>query len=132
MNGHALIPPASSLCDNNVGMTGGVKKAPIMDIKMPTLDGLEAIVQIQTAAPKTKFVILSSSARNDEVVTAKILKVCAYVINPYKAKEFLTIITKAFDQTRCPNRHTGKGKPYLIRRHSPGGISRRASRRCLP
>jgi len=29
MNGHALIPPASSLCDNNVGMTGGVKKAPV-------------------------------------------------------------------------------------------------------
>jgi CheY-like chemotaxis protein len=69
----------------------------IMDIKMPTLDGLEAIVQIQTVAPKAKFVILSSSARNDEVITAKMLKVCAYVIKPFKAKEFLSIITKAFD-----------------------------------
>jgi hypothetical protein len=64
---------------------------------MLTLDGLEAIVQIQTVAPKARFVILSSSARNDEVVTVKMLKVCASVINPCKAKEFLSIITKAFD-----------------------------------
>jgi len=69
----------------------------IMDINMPKIDGLEAIVQIQATDAKAKFVILSSSSRDDEVVTAKMLKVCSYVSKPFKAQEFLSVIAKAFD-----------------------------------
>lgn len=67
----------------------------IMDINMPKLDGLEAIVQIQALDPKAKYVILSSSSRDDEVVTAKMLQVCSYIIKPFKPADFLSVIAKA-------------------------------------
>ncbi|MCE5281656.1 MAG: response regulator [Deltaproteobacteria bacterium] len=70
----------------------------MMDINMPKLDGLEAIVQIQAIDPKARFVIISSSSRDDEVITAKMLKVHSYIIKPFKWPDLLQIITKTLDK----------------------------------
>ena len=67
----------------------------VMDINMPNMDGLDAIIQIRNLAPKSKFIILSSSSRKDEVVTAKTLDVCSYVIKPFKVEELFDAISTA-------------------------------------
>jgi CheY-like chemotaxis protein len=67
----------------------------VMDINMPVMDGLDAIIQIRNVEPAAKFIILSSSSRKDEVVTAQTLDVCSYVIKPFKAEELFEAITKA-------------------------------------
>jgi CheY-like chemotaxis protein len=69
----------------------------IMDINMPRMGGLDSIVKIREFDPKAKFVILSSSSRKDEIITAKTLNVTSYVIKPLKMDEFLDIIVNAVD-----------------------------------
>lgn len=69
----------------------------IMDINMPKLDGLEAILRIRSVDSGARFVILSASSRRDEVVTAKTLNVDTYLIKPFNAETFLSAVTKALD-----------------------------------
>jgi len=59
----------------------------IMDQNMPRLSGLDAIIEIQKFAPKMKFIMLSSSARTDEVNCAQILKVITYLNKPVNLTE---------------------------------------------
>ena len=54
----------------------------IMDLVMPEMMGLEAIAQIRQSSPEARFLILSSSARRDEVVQARELGVMDYVLKP--------------------------------------------------
>ncbi len=68
----------------------------IMDLNMPNLGGLDAIAQIKESTPEAKFLILTSSSRKDEVVTAKTLNVDGYVIKPVKIEDFLERVSKAF------------------------------------
>jgi len=67
----------------------------VMDINMPVMGGLDAIIQIRSFAPTAKFVILSSSSRKDEVVTAQTLDVSSYVTKPFKAEELFDALIKA-------------------------------------
>jgi len=54
----------------------------IMDQIMPLLSGLDAIMEIQQFSPDAKFIMLSSSGRQDEVNTARTLNVKTYLIKP--------------------------------------------------
>lgn len=67
----------------------------IMDINMPRLSGLEAIVRIQEFAPQAKFIMMTSSSRQDEVMTARTLKVCAYLIKPVQMRDLLDRVKHA-------------------------------------
>ncbi len=71
----------------------------IMDINMPRLSGLDSILRIRAFNPQAKFIILSSSSRKDEVVTAKTLNVHAYVLKPFRMNDFLDTIAKAVECT---------------------------------
>lgn len=68
----------------------------IMDLVMPKLGGLEAIIKIQESDPEAKFIMLTSSSRKDEVITAKTLNVLSYIIKPLKLDDFLVRIKNAF------------------------------------
>ncbi len=54
----------------------------IMDLNMPRMGGLDAIIEIRETNPGAKFVILTSTARKDELVTAKTLGITHYVVKP--------------------------------------------------
>jgi two-component system, chemotaxis family, chemotaxis protein CheY len=70
----------------------------IMDLLMPNMGGLDAIIEIQEFDPEAKFVVLTSSSRKDEVVSAKTLKVLSYIIKPLNMENFLANIKKLFEQ----------------------------------
>jgi len=61
----------------------------LMDINMPKLNGLEAIAQIKKINPDSKFIILSSSSRKDEIVTAKSLKISGYLVKPVEPDKLI-------------------------------------------
>lgn len=61
----------------------------LMDINMPKLNGLEAISQIKKFHPNSKFIILSSSSRKDEIVTAKTLKISGYLVKPVEPDKLI-------------------------------------------
>lgn len=70
----------------------------IMDINMPKLSGLDAVVKIQEFAPEAKFIVLTSSSRQDEIMTAKTLKVCSYMVKPVQMKDLLERVRLAISR----------------------------------
>jgi CheY-like chemotaxis protein len=56
----------------------------LMDINMPKMSGFDSITQIRKSDPQAKFIILSSSSKRDEVLTAKSLGVLGYLVKPIK------------------------------------------------
>lgn len=69
----------------------------IMDLSMPNMGGMEAMAAIRESDPQARFIVLTTSARRDEVDTAETLNVVSYVIKPVQMKDFLPVIKKALD-----------------------------------
>ena len=67
----------------------------IMDLVMPRLGGLDAMLAIREHSPQARFIVLTSSARKDEVVTAKTIGVSAYLAKPFKPDALMKAINKA-------------------------------------
>lgn len=70
----------------------------IMDLVMPKMGGLDAIIEIQESAPEAYFIVFTSTARKDEVVTAKTLNVLSYLIKPLEMEDLLVQVREAFEQ----------------------------------
>lgn len=70
----------------------------IMDLIMPKMGGLDAVVEIREANPKAKVIILSSTARKDEIVTAKTLGILNYIVKPVRFPDFLDLVKKIIEE----------------------------------
>jgi CheY-like chemotaxis protein len=70
----------------------------IMDLVMPKIGGLDAIIEIQESDPDAKFVVFTSTSRRDEVVTAKSLNVLSYIVKPLKMEDLIAKVKEAFEQ----------------------------------
>ena len=68
----------------------------IIDLVMPNMNGLDAIVEIQESNPEAKFVVFTSTSRRDEIVTAKSLNVLSYLVKPLKMEDLLVKVKEAF------------------------------------
>jgi CheY-like chemotaxis protein/CheY-specific phosphatase CheX len=68
----------------------------IIDLVMPKMNGLDAIVEIQNSNPEAKFIIVTSTSRRDEIVTAKSLNVLSYLVKPLKMEDLLVKVKEAF------------------------------------
>ncbi len=67
----------------------------VMDVLMPGMNGLDAIVEIRQHAPDARFIVLSTSSRQEHVVTAGTLHVSRYLVKPVPIPEVLGAIAKA-------------------------------------
>nr|NJM00967.1 response regulator [Desulfobacula sp.] len=61
----------------------------LMDINMPKMGGFEAIAKIREYNAASKFIILSSSSRKDEIIKAKELRVSGYLVKPVESAQLL-------------------------------------------
>lgn len=67
----------------------------LMDINMPRMSGLDAIAKVRETQPAANFIIMTSSSRKDEVLTARKLGVLNYIIKPIEPAKILEKISKA-------------------------------------
>ncbi len=67
----------------------------LMDIKMPGINGLEAIREIRQRLPGVKFIIISASEQFDFAKQAIELGVLDYVVKPLKRQVLLDILSHA-------------------------------------
>jgi len=65
----------------------------VMDQVMPNLNGLDAILEIRDQAPDAKFIMLTSTSRQDEVLTARTLGVVQYLLKPLDLNRLLKAIS---------------------------------------
>jgi len=65
----------------------------LMDINMPKMNGLESITRIRIFRPDSKFMILSSSSRKDEIVKAITLNTSGYLVKPVDPKELVSRVS---------------------------------------
>lgn len=70
----------------------------IMDLVMPKVGGLDAIIEIQKLNPNAKFIIFTSTSRRDEVVSAESLNVISYLVKPLEMEDLITKVKEAFEQ----------------------------------
>jgi CheY-like chemotaxis protein len=68
----------------------------LMDINMPKMNGLESIVHIKEFMPNAKFIILSSSSRKDEIMTAKTLDAAGYLVKPADPDKLIKKVSEQF------------------------------------
>ena len=69
----------------------------LMDLVMPEMGGFEAMESIRQYDPNASFIVLTSSSRRDEVLTAKKIGVRAYLIKPFKSALLLREVKKFFN-----------------------------------
>ncbi len=69
----------------------------IMDMVMPNMNGLEAISEIRKIAPEAKIIVLTSTAKKSEVVSAATLGIRGYAIKPIKMEKLIELATSCFD-----------------------------------
>ena len=67
----------------------------IMDLVMPRMGGLDAIIEIRERSPGATFIIMTSSGKQEERVTASTLDVSEFLIKPVKVDQFLDAVRKA-------------------------------------
>lgn len=69
----------------------------VMDLVMPELGGLEALEEIKAFDPDFKAVVLTSSAREDQLEKAHELGVKDYLMKPVKLPEMMKTLEKIID-----------------------------------
>ncbi len=66
----------------------------ILDVKMPRLDGLEALEQIRAASPGSKTIILSGYSSFEYAQRALKLGACDYLLKPVALEELLAVLRR--------------------------------------
>lgn len=70
----------------------------LMDIKMPGMNGLEAIREMKNVDPDIKFIMVTAYAEFDYAKTAIQLGVKDYLLKPSKASDVVQIVDKVMNQ----------------------------------
>ncbi|BAZ39616.1 multi-sensor hybrid histidine kinase [Calothrix sp. NIES-4101] len=71
----------------------------LMDIQMPSIDGLKAIRVLQQINPCVKIIIISGLASNRQALQFSNINVQAFLAKPYRIKELLASIQEVLSKT---------------------------------
>ena len=71
--------------------------AVLMDIKMPVMDGIEALKEIKAMDPGAKVVMCSAMGQEAMVVEAIKLGALDFIVKPFKAERILQTVKKILD-----------------------------------
>ena len=74
----------------------------LMDLVMPKMNGLDAMMAIREFDPGAQFVVMTASDRRDELVTATTLGVRDYLIKPVNMVRLKKTLNDLFAQYGCP------------------------------
>ncbi|GBE05837.1 MAG TPA: sigma-54-dependent Fis family transcriptional regulator [Nitrospirae bacterium] len=80
-----------------------MKKDPdlvIMDVKMPGMKGLDALLEIKKIAPKLSVIIMTAHGTTQTAIEAMKKGAYDYITKPFKNKEFKALIRKALEAGR--------------------------------
>lgn len=68
----------------------------IMDLVMPKMNGLEAIGQIRKMAAEAKVIVLTSTAKKSDVLSAASLGIRGYIKKPINSEKLIKLATDCF------------------------------------
>ncbi len=68
----------------------------IMDLIMPKMGGLEAVAKIREISPSVPIIILTSTSKKEEVMTAATYNIKGYVKKPIQMEKLLSLARRCF------------------------------------
>ena len=90
--GHTVVGQAGDGLSAVESIPGLKPDLVIMDIKMPVMDGLEALRQIKSASPDVKVIMLTVSEDEANLVDAIRIGADGYLLKHLNAKDFLEMV----------------------------------------
>ncbi len=83
-------------------LAGGSFDAVLLDVRMPTMDGLEMLQRFRATGSQLPVIVLSALGGSDEVVRAMRLGATDYLVKPFQPSELLGALARALG--RAPAR----------------------------
>src|SRR5438093_8817622 len=69
----------------------------IMDVRMPELDGIEALQKVKTSSPKTSVLIMTAFGSSNFAIKAMELGAFDYITKPFELDKISHTVKRAFD-----------------------------------
>jgi two-component system response regulator AtoC len=69
----------------------------IMDVRMPELDGIEALPKVRSASPKTSVLIMTAFGSSNAAIKAMELGAFDYITKPFELDKISHTVKRAFD-----------------------------------
>jgi DNA-binding NarL/FixJ family response regulator len=92
----------------------------LMDVLMPSLDGLDALEKIRQVVPQTKVIMMSGYDNPTYIARAMALGATTYLLKDVPVKEFASIIKRvARGETLAGDTRANKMKAFLDQRPDP-------------
>ncbi len=85
----------------------------LLDLKMPMMDGIEALKQIKMHKPKTKVIMLTAYTKTPGVVTAMKEGASDYIPKPYVQSDLLATVREVISEARAEDKANPRSKNHF-------------------
>jgi two-component system response regulator HydG len=101
-NGYIVEPfhSALSLLERLEGDTPSACDAVLMDVRMPDLDGIQAMKRLKRRSPDIPVIVMTGHGTIDDAVHAIKLGAYDYITKPFPKEKLLGVLDRLFDHTR--------------------------------